>query len=208
MSCAWFLPTMMSDSHTKEFILCLIKQEQRLSFIVWMSFRCLSANSRQAATCPFVRSGFHLANLLNRPNWWTAAEMFWWKVILFPQSFHWVLGQLPDKKSFSFLFLPILEDGGHTAHLLIGIFKAATFFFPVHFQYLCLDIILSGKSTDRSFYFVLGLCTGMHCLLWDLIKVIDVRVFKIVSNQLNLCLSSILSLMAKAVNIKSHRISF
>lgn len=109
------------------------------------------------------------------------------------------------------LFIPVSSNSGRWrphcsfAHWDL---QSSNIFFPVHFQYLCLDIILSGKSTDRSFYFVLGLCTGMHCLLWDLIKVIDVRVFKIVSNQLNLCLSSILSLMAKAVNIKSHRISF
>jgi hypothetical protein len=33
------------------------------------------ANSKQAVICILLKSGFHLATLPQRPDWWSAAEM-------------------------------------------------------------------------------------------------------------------------------------
>ena len=38
-------------------------------------FRCLLANSKRAVMCLLLRSGFRLATLPYRPDWWSAAEM-------------------------------------------------------------------------------------------------------------------------------------
>ena len=54
------------------------------------------------------------------------------------------------------------------ATVLIGTFKAAEMFlYPS--PDLFLKTILSRRSTDNSFDFMLGLCSDMHCQLWDLI---------------------------------------
>ena len=61
MSCAWFHLDMMLHQ-TREFCFS------------W-SFRCLLANSRRAVMSLLLRSGFCLATLPYRPDWWSAAEM-------------------------------------------------------------------------------------------------------------------------------------
>ena len=53
-----------------------VSSDQRILFLmVWKSFRCILANSRRAAMCLLLRSGFRLATLPYRPDWWIAAEM-------------------------------------------------------------------------------------------------------------------------------------
>ena len=52
--------------------------------------------------------------------------------------------------------------------VLNGTFKAAEMFLDPSPD-LCLETILSQRSTDNSFDFMLGLCSDMHCHLWDLI---------------------------------------
>jgi len=42
--------------------------------VVWESFRCLLANSRQAVMC-LVRRGFRLATVPYRPDWWSATQV-------------------------------------------------------------------------------------------------------------------------------------
>ena len=53
-----------------------VSPDQRILFLmVWESFRCILANSRRAAMCLLLRSGFRVATLSYRPDWWIAAEM-------------------------------------------------------------------------------------------------------------------------------------
>ena len=53
-----------------------VSSDQRILFLmVWESFRCILTNSRQAAMSLLLRSGFRLATLPYRPDWWIAAEM-------------------------------------------------------------------------------------------------------------------------------------
>ena len=42
---------------------------------VWQSFRCLLANSKRAVMCLLLRSGFRLATLPYKTDWWSAAEI-------------------------------------------------------------------------------------------------------------------------------------
>ena len=155
--------------------------------MVWESFRCNLANSRQAAMCPLLRSGFHLATLPYRPDWWIAAEM----VVLLEGSpvsteERWSSDWVTITSLTKALLLRSLSLDGRPAlgrvlmvpnffHLrmmeatvLIGTFKVA-YFFLYPSPDLFLKTILSRRSTDNSFEFMLGLCSDMHCQLWDLI---------------------------------------
>ena len=73
MSGAWFPPNMMPGIQAKEFNLCLTRPDNCFSWSE--SFRCILANSRRAAMCLLLRSGFSLATLPYWPDWWIAAEM-------------------------------------------------------------------------------------------------------------------------------------
>ena len=137
--------------------------------------------------CLLQRSSFRLATLPYRPDWWSAAEM----VVLLEGS-HLSIKEcwssdrflvtsltkalLPRSLSLdsrpalgrvlvvpNFFHLRMME-----ATVLIGTVKAAEMFlYPS--PDLFLKTILSQRSTDNSFDFMLGLCSDMHCQLWDLI---------------------------------------
>ena len=142
--------------------------------------------------CLLLKSGFRLATLPYRPDWWIAAEMV---VLLegFPHSTEerWS----SDRVTIGFLLtsltkalLPqslsldgrpalgrvlVVPDFFHLrmmeATVLIGTFKAADIFlYPS--PDLFLKTILSRRSTDHSFDFMLGLCSDMHCQLGNLSK--------------------------------------
>ena len=67
MSGAWFSPNVMPGIHSKEFNFSLIRPENLVSYgqrILQMPFGKLQAGS-----------GFHLATLPYRPDWWIAAQM-------------------------------------------------------------------------------------------------------------------------------------
>ena len=159
--------------------------------MVWQSFRCILANSRWAAMCLLQRSGFPMATLQYRPDWWIAAEM----VVLLEGSplsteDRWssdrvTIGFLVTSLTKALLPQSLSLDGRPAlgrvlvvpnffhlqmmeATVLIGTFKAAEIvLYPS--PDLFLKTILSQRSTDNSFDFMLGLCSDMHCQLWDLI---------------------------------------
>ena len=134
--------------------------------------------------CLLLRSGFHLATLPYRPDWWIAAEMVVllegcplsteerWSShrvtrgflvtsltrALLPQSLSLdgqpALGRVLVDSNF--INLQMME-----ATVLIGSFKAAEMFlYPS--PDLCLETILSRRSIINSFDFMLGLCSDMH----------------------------------------------
>ena len=141
--------------------------------------------------CLLLRSGFRLATLPYRPDWWIAAEMV---VLLEGSPLSTEERWSSDRVTIGFLVTSLtkallprsLSLGGRPAlgrvlvvpnffHLrmmdasvLIGTFKAAEIFLDPSPD-LCLETILSRRSTDNSFDFMLGLCSDVHCQLWDLI---------------------------------------
>ena len=162
------------------------------SSILVSSFRCLLANSKQAVMCLLLRSGFCLATLPKRPDWWSAAEM---DVLLegspisteelwrLSQSDHRVLGHLPDQGPSSprlltlarrpvlgrvlvvpnFTHLRMME-----ATVFLGPFNAADIFGTLPqicaSTQSCLGALRTIPLTSW-----LGFCSDMHCQLWDLI---------------------------------------
>jgi len=141
--------------------------------------------------CLLLRSGFCLATLPYRPDWWSAAEMVvllegsplstekrWSSVrvtigflvtslteALLPRSLSLAgrpaLGRVLVVPNF--FHLRMME-----ATVLIGTFNAAEIFlYPS--PDLCLDTILSRRSTDDSLDFIAWFCSDMHCQPWDLI---------------------------------------
>ena len=192
MSGAWFPPNMTPGIHAKEFNLCLIRPENFVSH----GLRVLQVHlpNSSGLLCAFLlRSGFHLATLPYRPDWWIAAEMV---VLLEGSPLSTEERWRSDRVTIGFLvtsltkallpgslslegrpassrkspgsseLLPFTDD--QEATVLIGTFKAAEIFlYPS--PDLFLKTILSRRSTDNSFDFMLGLCSDMHCQLWDLI---------------------------------------
>ena len=141
--------------------------------------------------CLLLRSGFRLATLPYRPDWWIAAEMV---VLLEGSPLSTEERWSSDRVTIGFLVTSLTKallprslslDGRPAlgrvlvvlnffhlrmmeATVLIGTFKAAEIFlYPS--PDLFLKTILSRRSTDNSFDFMLGLCSDMHCQLWDLI---------------------------------------
>ena len=72
MSSAWFPPN-MTAWHSCQRVQSLSHQTREFCFSWSESFRCILANS--TAMCLLLRSGFRLATLPYRPDWWIAAEM-------------------------------------------------------------------------------------------------------------------------------------
>jgi len=161
-------------------------------------------SSRRAVMCLLLRSGFRLATLPYRPDWWIAAEM----VVLLEGSplsteKRWISVRVTIRflvtsltkallpRSLSLAGRPALQRvlvvpnffrlRMMEATVLIGTFNAAEIcLYPS--PDLCLNIILSRRSTDNSMaWFVLW-----HALL-TVTPYIDRFVpFQIMSNQLNL----------------------
>ena len=99
--------------------------------------------------------------------------------------------------------------------MLIGTFKASTFFLYPSSD-LFLKTILSWRSTDNSFDFMLGYCGTLYRQVCAFLNHVQSTDFTTGGLQLNISrmisgnrmhLSSILSFMAKAVNIYVHVIS-
>ena len=136
-----------------------------------------------------LRSGFRPATLPYRPDWWIAAEM----VVLLEgsplsteecwSSDRMTIGFLVTSQTKALLPRSLSLDGRPALVLvvpnffnlrmmegtvLIGTFKAAEMFLYPSSD-LFLKTIMSQLSTDTSFDFMLGLCSDMHCQLWDLI---------------------------------------
>ena len=141
--------------------------------------------------CLLLRSGFRLATLPYRPDLWIAAEM----VVLLegsPLSTEERLSS--DKVTIGFLVssltkalpppiaqfrwpasstkspsgskpLPFMDDGGHWAHWDIQSSRHVS----VPFPRLVPRDNPASEVTDNSFDFMLGLCSDMHCQLWNLI---------------------------------------
>ena len=140
--------------------------------------------------CLLLRSGFRLATLPYRPDWWIAAEM----VVLLEGSplsteERWssdrarAIGFLVTSMTKALLPGSLSLDGRPAlgrvlvvpnffyfwmmeATVLIGTFKAAEIFlYPsCSLRQSCL-----GALTNYSFDFMLGLFSDIHCQLWDLI---------------------------------------
>jgi len=167
MSGAWFPPDMTLCIQAKEFNLCFIRPENFVS------------HGLRVLQVPFgllLRSGFRLATLPYRPDWWSAAEI----VVLLegsPLSTEqcWSTVRVTIRflvTSLTKALLPrLLRLAGrpalgrvlvvaHFFHLwmieatvLIGTFNAAEMFlYPS--PDLCLDTILSQRSTDNSLDFM------------------------------------------------------
>ncbi|KAI3364025.1 hypothetical protein L3Q82_010784, partial [Scortum barcoo] len=157
MSGAWFPANMTPSINAKEFNLCLIRPENFVSHGLRESFRCILANSKMhQAGChvpstqewlllfwPLYHTGL-IGGLLQR---WLS----FWKVLLSLQSLDGrpALGRVLVVPNF-FFHLRMMEATVH-----IGTFKAADIFlYPS--PDLCLETILSLRSTDNSFDFMLG----------------------------------------------------
>ena len=67
-------PDVTLGIQAKEFNLDFIRPEDFVSHGLRV-FRCLLENSKWAVMCLLLRSGFRLATLPLRPDWWSAAEM-------------------------------------------------------------------------------------------------------------------------------------
>ena len=191
MSGAWFPPNMTPGIHAKEFNLFLIRPENFVSHglrVLQVHFGKLQA----CFPCAFyqglasVWALYHtglIGGLLQR---WLS----FWKVLLSPQRNAGALTRVTIGLFVTSLTKALLPrslslDGRlalgrvlvvpNVFHLrmmevtvLIGTFKAAEFFlYPS--PDLFLKTILSRRSTDNSFDFMLGLCSDMHSQLWDLI---------------------------------------
>jgi hypothetical protein len=173
----------------------LVSSHQRILFlIVWESFRCILANSKQAVMCFLLRSGFlsgHstikgliggvLQRWENLPEGQPSPQRSYVRVTIgFPiAQFGWVAS---SRKSLggSKLF-PFKNDGGHS--VLGDLQCCRTFLVP--FPDLYLGTILSWSSTDNSF----NLMTWF--LLWHALSIVGPSVdrcvpFQIMSNQWNL----------------------
>ena len=70
---ARFPPDVKFGIQAKEFNLGVIRPENLVSHGLRV-FRCPLKNSKRAVMCLLQRSGFCLATLPQRPNWWSAAE--------------------------------------------------------------------------------------------------------------------------------------
>ena len=71
---ARFLPDMTLGIQAKEFNLGFIRPEALVSH-GQSPLGAFFANSKRAVMCLLLRSGFRLATLPQRPDWWSAAEM-------------------------------------------------------------------------------------------------------------------------------------
>ncbi|KAI3351059.1 hypothetical protein L3Q82_005626 [Scortum barcoo] len=154
MSGAWFPPNMTPGINAKEFNLCLIRPENFVSHglrVLQVHFGKLQVQA--GCHVPFdsgVASA--LASLPYRPDWWIAAEM-----VVLLEGFPLSTESLDGRPALGrvLVVLNIFHLWMMEATVLIGTFKAAEIFlYPS--PDLCCKTILSLRSTNSSFDFMLG----------------------------------------------------